>query len=220
MKSMPLSAPVVRILGVAILLAGAVTAHSAPGDGAGAADPQRRAGDACEAAVAEAVREARGRAALDIRFIGGQRALSGSPGEDTGVKGEGRYLGATGPGVPFTYTCAFNHARGATHGVLFSDKGGAAAQVAPVEAQIDLARLSPDACEAAAAADLKVRHPRVDRIVFGSDSRALRGEAQARTALEGRGALARAPGMNAVPFSYRCEFDNRSGRVVGVTTRD
>ncbi len=132
---------------------------------AGAADDDaagRRAGDACEAAVASAVRE--------------------------------------------------------THGVLFSDRGGAAA-TAPA-AQPDLARLSPEACEAATAAALKTKHPRVDRITFGSDSRELMAVPEARTALEGRGALARAPGMNAVPFSYRCEFDNRSGRVVAVRTSD
>ena len=52
---------------------------------------QDAAGDACEAAVAKAVRDARGRAAQEIRFTGGKRALSTTPGEATGVRGEGSF---------------------------------------------------------------------------------------------------------------------------------
>ncbi|MEO6410025.1 MAG: hypothetical protein ABIO45_14900 [Burkholderiaceae bacterium] len=175
------------------------------------------AGDACEAAVAGAVRDARGRAAREIRFIGDQRAVSTTPGEPIGVKGEGRYTGPTGAPTPFTYTCAFDPASRATHGVLFSEK----ARTAPPPSQtaaVDLSRLSPESCEAATAAALKARHPRVDRISFGSDSRRLTPAAGDHTLLDGRGAVARAPGMNAVAFSYRCEFDNRSGKLLRVST--
>ena len=176
------------------------------------------AGDTCEAAVAKAVRDARGRAALEIRFTGGKRALSTTPGEATGVRGEGRYGGAAGASVPFTYTCAYSPGSGATDGVMFSDKVQPAAAAAP--SAIDMARLSPAACETATAAALKEKHPRVDRISFGSDSRRLSDAGPARTALDGRGAAAHAPGMNAVAFSYRCEFDNRSGKLLRVSTSE
>ncbi len=179
--------------------------------------PADSAGDACEAAVARAVRDARGSSAREIRFIGDQRAVTASPGQSIGVKGEGRYAGRAGATISFTYTCAFDPASRATHGVLFSDKGAASAGPA---APIDLSRLSPDACEAATAAALKTKHPRVARINFGSDSRQLSAPTADRTALDGRGAVTRAPGMNAVAFSYRCEFDNRSGKVLRVSTAE
>ena len=176
------------------------------------------AGDACEAAVAHAVREARGKAAREIRFIGNRRAVSTTPGEPIGVRGEGRYAGTAGTVVPFTYTCAFDPASHATHGVLFSDKAEPAS--AGPSARVDLSRLSPETCEAATAAALKTKHPRVDRISFGSDSRRLTPASDDHTLLDGRGAVTRAPGMNAVAFSYRCEFDNRSGKVLRVSTAE
>ena len=174
------------------------------------------AGDACETAVAQAVREARGRAAREVRFIGSPRALAAAPAESIGVKGEGRYAGASGASVPFTYTCAYSPSSGATDGVMFSDKPAAAA--AP--ANVDLSRLSPEACETATAAVLKERYPRIDSIRFGSDTRQLSPAGPARTLLDGRGAAAHAPGMNAVAFGYRCEYDNRSGKVLQVRVNE
>lgn len=195
---------------MALLLGGACVAQGVPDDAA-----DRKAGDACESAVADTVRAARGRAAQEVQFTGARRALSAMPGNETGVKGEGRYRPKGGRNVPFSYTCAFNATSGRTHGVMFSDQAGATAPGAEAW-QPDLSRFSPDACEVAIAAALKEKHPRVDRIRFGSDSRQLRRATDSRTLLEGGGAAARAPGMNAAPFSYGCEFENRSGRVVGV----
>ena len=86
--------------------------------------------------------------------------------------------------------------------------------------QPDLSRFSPDACEAATAAALKDKHPRVGAISFDAGTRALQPAPNDHTQLEGRGALVRAPGMLAAPFSYRCEFEPASGKVVGVQTRE
>ena len=80
--------------------------------------------------------------------------------------------------------------------------------------QPDLTHVSPEACESAVAAVLKDRHPRVGRIVFGSESRRLQPAANARIGLQGKGAVQPAPGMNALPFDYRCEIDPRNGRVL------
>jgi hypothetical protein len=200
--------------GVALLLSCAAAAATA------APPPIKSAGDACESAVAETVRRMRGRDAQEVQFIGAKRALSPAPdGDETGVKGEGRYRGVAGRPVPFSYSCAFNTKTGATNGVVFKETGAA---LAGAEAlwQPDLANLSPEACEAATAAALKDKHPRVGRIVFDSGSRALRPAPNARTRLEGQGAVERAPGMNAIPFSYHCEFEARSGKVLSVQTTD
>ena len=198
---------------VTILFGAVGLAQAAP------TDAGKSAGDACETAVAETVRAARGRDAQEVQFIGAKRALSPTPGDETGVKGEGRYRGKAGSSIPFSYSCAFNASTGGTTGVMFSDKGGPPSG-AEKPWQPDLATISPEACEVAAAASLKNKHPRVDRITFGSDSRQLRPGPDAHTLLEGHGGVARAPGMNSVPFTYRCEFENRSGKIVGVRTSE
>jgi hypothetical protein len=176
------------------------------------------AGDRCEAAVAETVRRMRGRDAQEVEFVGAKRALSSTQdSEETGVRGEGRYRGRGAGSMSFTYSCAFNAKTGATSGVMFRETGGTRADAAW---EPDLSKLSPEACEAAAASSLKEKYPRVGRIAFGSDSRQLRPAPNAHTSLEGQGALQRAPGMNSVPFRYRCEIDPRSGKVVDVQTQD
>lgn len=178
-----------------------------------------RAGDRCEAAVAETIRRMRGRDAQEVEFIGAKRAIAPTPEEDLGVKGEGRYRGAGGPAVAFSYSCAFNTRTGATSGVLFRDAGAAAADAA-ANWQPDLSHFSPDACEAATAASLKDKYPRVGGIAFDSGTRQLRPGSTQHTRLEGRGAMVRAPGMPSMPFSYRCDFETASGKVVGVQTQE
>jgi hypothetical protein len=190
-----------------------------PADTAKSADSGKKAGDACENAVAETVRRMRGKDAHEVQFIGAKRALTPTPGDETGVKGEGRYRSAAGSSVPFTYSCAYNAKTGATSGALFRETGTARASTERAW-QPDLTHVSPAACETATAAALKDKYPRVGRIVFGSDSRQLRPAPNAHTSLEGKGAVERAPGMSAVPFEYACEIETRSGKVVGVKTSD
>lgn len=177
------------------------------------------AGEKCETEVAETVRRMRGREAQEVQFVGAKRALTPVSDDETGVKGEGRYRNSAGRTLPFTYSCYYNVKTGATSGVVFRDTGAATAAAEPAW-QPDLSAISPEACESAAAANLKERHPRVGRISLGSDSRQVRPGPNGRIVLEGRGAVQPAPGMNAVPFSYLCEFDGRGGRIVGVQTRE
>ena len=194
-----------------LLLAGSAVAQTpAQADAA-------TAGEKCETEVAETVRRMRGREAQEVQFVGAKRALTPVSDDETGVKGEGRYRGSAGRTMPFTYSCYYNLKTGATSGVVFRDAGGAP-PVAEAPWQPDLSNVSPEACESAAAANLKERHPRVGRITLGSDSRQVRPGANGRIVLEGKGAVQPAPGMNAVPFSYACEFEGR--RVVGVQTRE
>ncbi|HEX6707474.1 MAG TPA: hypothetical protein VF169_22135 [Albitalea sp.] len=179
------------------------------------------AGDRCEAAVAETVRRMRGREAQEVEFGGAKRTLASTQdAEETSVKGEGRYRAGGGSAMSFTYSCAFNSKSGATNGVVFRETGSARAAADTSSWEPDLSRLSPEACETAAAAALKEKYPRVGRIAFGSDSRQLRPAPNAHTSLEGQGAVQRAPGMNSVPFRYRCEYDTHSGKVVSVQTLD
>ncbi len=198
--------------GLALLLCATGVAVAAPPDTA------KAAGDACETAVADTVRRMRGRDAQEVQFIGAKRAISPTPGDETGVKGEGRYRGPAGA-VSFTYSCAFNAETGATGGVVFREIGPARPS-GEASWQPDLSKLSPEACEAATAAALKDKYPRVGRIAFDGESRQLRPAPNAGTSLEGQGALERAPGMNSVPFTYRCEFEPHGGKVVSVQTKD
>lgn len=195
---------------------------AAAGASAAAPDTAPKAGERCEAAVAETIRRMRGREAKEVEFVGAKRALTPALGDEdeTAVKGEGRYRGAAGGGTSFSYSCAFNARTGSTSGVVFRDTGRSGAAAETVAWQPDLSQFTPDACEAATAAALKDKYPRIGTIAFDAGTRQLRPAANDHTSLEGRGALVRAPGMNSAPFSFRCEFETRGGKVVSVQTRD
>jgi hypothetical protein len=121
--------------------------------------------------------------------------------------------------MPFTYGCALNTKTGATSGVVFREQPSAVAAAAEQKIwQPNLTNVSPDACEGAAAANLKQKNPRVGRIVLDSESRQLKPGPDDRIVLEGRGAVERAPGMNSVPFTYQCDVEPRSGRIVSIQT--
>jgi len=194
------------VLFVFTLLAGAGTAC--------AQTEANKAADDCEAAVAESVKRMRGREAQDVQFIKARRILTPSTEDETSLKGEGRYRGAGGRTMPFSYGCALNTKTGATSGVVFREL----AAVDDKPFQPDLSNLSVSDCEGAAAASLKSKHPRAGKIVLDAESRQLRPAQDERIALEGRGAVERAPGMNSSPFTYRCEMEPRTGRIVSVRT--
>ena len=178
-----------------------------------------KATERCEQEVAETIRRMRGRDAQELHFVAAKRVLLPSTDEETSVKGEGRYRGASGAGVAFSYTCAYNAQSDATSGVMFRETG--AARAVPEKAfDPDLTNLSPQACESAAAAALKRQHPRVSRITFGSDSRRMQPGENGQVLLLGQGAVERAAGMNMVPFRYRCQVDPRNGRILDVQTSD
>ncbi|WP_280154110.1 hypothetical protein [Piscinibacter sp. XHJ-5] len=203
-------------------LAAAIVSCAIPVPAMAAADTKSdaaKAGDRCEEAVAETVRRMRGRDAQEVEFVGAKRAIAPAPDADeTGVKGEGRYRSPGGT-MSFSYSCAFNARTGGTSGVMFRETGGTRSGSGAAW-EPDLTHFSPEACETAAASQLKQKYPRVGRIAFGSDSRQLRPAADAHTSVEGQGAVQRAPGMNSIPFRYRCEIETRSGKVVSVTTQD
>ncbi|MCW5662775.1 MAG: hypothetical protein KIT35_02975 [Piscinibacter sp.] len=177
-----------------------------------------KAAERCESEVSDTIRRMRGKEVQDVQYIAGRRVLTPATDDETSVRGEGRYrIGGTT--VPFTYSCAYNAKSDSASGALFRDLVTARA---PAEKAFepDLTNLSPDACESAAAGSLKSRHPRVGRIVFGSDSRRIQPGSNGAVLLVGQGAVQRAAGMNAVPFTYRCEMNPRSGRVLEVSTSD
>lgn len=185
---------------------------------AAAPDASARAAERCESEVSDTIKRMRGKEVGAVQFSAGARTLSPTVEEEIGVRGEGRYRRG-GASVGFSYSCAFNAATGATSGVVFRETDGGAASTGPAW-QPDLTNVSPEACESAVAAVLKDRHPRVGRIVFGSESRRLQPAANSRLGLQGSGAVQPAPGMNAVPFNYTCEIDPRSGRVLQAQASD
>jgi hypothetical protein len=176
-----------------------------------------KAVERCETAVAETVRRMRGPAAQELQFSPTKRKLAPTQDDETSVRGEGRYSSRSNGTYPFTYSCAYNSKVGTTSGVVFRETGSGLARAEPAW-QPDLSYLSPSACEGASAADLKQKFPRVARIAFDSDSRQLAPAADDLTLLAGQGAVQRAPGMQAEPFSYRCEINARNGNIVSVQT--
>lgn len=209
MKTVPTQVAVFAVLCTAYV--GAVAQDNAA--------PQQAAVEACEEQVSRTVQRDRD-GARQVQFVGAKRTLSAISDEETGIKGEGRYRSRAGAITPFTYSCVFNPRTGEASGVVFSEAAAAPPPSVIGTASSDAPIASTEACESAVAQALKDKHPRASRIVFGSDTRTLRPAPNARTAMEGEGAVDRAPGMSAMRFSYRCLYDARSGKVERVQTSE
>ncbi|MBI5719435.1 MAG: hypothetical protein HZC37_17345 [Burkholderiales bacterium] len=207
------------LISMAILLAAQLAASGAAAQTETTAH-SARAAERCEAEVERTLRRIRGKAVQEVQFVAGRRVLTPAGDDETGVRGEGRYRMTGGAAVPFTYSCAYNAKSESTSGAVFRD---ALAQRAATPARAfepDLTNLSPEACESAVAGLLKSRHPRVGRINFGSDTRRIEPADNGLVRLVGQGGVQRAPGMFASPFTYRCEIEPRSGRVLEVQASD
>lgn len=196
-----------------LLAPGAAAALAAPPDAA-------RATERCEQEVSENLRRLRGRDAKEVQFLAARRVVTPGSDDETSIRGEGRYRSANGASVSFSYGCAYDAQSDSTSGVVLRESGAQRAAAAEKSFDPDLTNVSPQACESAAAAALKKLHPRVGRINFGSDSRRLQPAELGRVAMTGDGSVERAPGMNLIPFSYRCEVEPRSGRVVAISTKE
>lgn len=204
-----------RCVALAVL---GLAAHGAAAPAAGAAE-SARAVERCEASVVDTLRQLHGRAE-GVQFLPAQRAPALDDEADVAVKGSGRYRRGNGSST-FTYSCTYNLKTAAASGVVLREAApGNAAAVPEAAWQPDLSRVSPEACESAVARLLKDKHPRVANIVIDPGTRRLEPGAEDARALRlvGLGAVQRAPGMNAVPFSYECDFDARRGQLVGVRT--
>jgi hypothetical protein len=160
----------------------------------------------CEAAVGRSIRDARGKAVVGgIQFSNDSHAARADGGQ-LEVQGTGQYLRTGNAKVAFRYRCVVDEAGGTEPGVMFHETEPGAAAALPVW-QADLSRLSPAACEAAAASSLQARHPRASGIAFDSGTRKLEPAGDAGTALTGSGRLVRSPGLPESTFRYRCVFD-------------
>lgn len=204
MTTIPLS----TAFAAALLAASAcLPARAAAGD----VDPETAG--RCEAQVQEALQRIHGKALRGVKFEPAGRTLVRGDGDEASLRGAGRSA-FEGGSAPFQYSCAVNLKTGEASGAVVRDTTAPARAARSWEP--DLSKVSPADCEAAAAALLSNRHPRIGRITFDAETRRLEPADQQRIGLEGRGALQRAAGMLAAPFSYRCEFDGRNGRVVAV----
>ena len=204
--------------GVALWLCAVATTCAAAGPTEDTlAAPGKTAAQACEAAVTRAIQKARGRNAQQVHFNAPARVLPVRPPADDSVKGLGRYQGVSGT-MPFTYSCTVNPQTQETTGVVFSETGGVSRPPVETPWQADLTHLSPEVCEAAAAAALKEQFPRVVNIVLASNARQLKPASGGHTYQLGQGTLERAVGMRPVAFTYRCELETSSGKFIGVQT--
>lgn len=174
------------------------------------------AAPSCETAVTEAIQTSRGHDAQQVQFIAPKRTPSATPADADPHKGQGRYQGASGT-MPFTYSCTVNPQTGDITGVVFSETG-VTRRTAEPPWQADLSHLSPEACEAAAATEMRTKIPRLANLILASGSRQLKPAPNGHTYLHGQGSLERAAGMNPTAFIYRCELDTTSGHVLGLQT--
>lgn len=174
--------------------------------------------EACEEAVGRTVNRVRGRDAQQVQFVTAKRVLTELSDSETFVKGEGRYSRRGGV-VPFSYSCAVEVKSGQASGVVFRETGDGATSIAQTPLA-GIASLDPTTCESAAARAITDKHPRAERIVFNPDMRKLRAVGDARTGLEGEGAMARAPGMYAERFTYSCVYNPNGNRIDTVSTSD
>lgn len=178
----------------------------------------KSAAEACEEAVGRTVNRVRGRDAQQVQYITAKRVLTELSDSETFVKGEGRYSQRGGV-VPFTYSCAVDVKSGQASGVVFRERDNTGPSVAQTPLA-GLASLDPAACESAAARSLTEKNPRADRIVFNPNVRKLSAVGDARTGLDGEGALVRAPGMNAERFTYSCVYSPNGNRIETIQTSD
>lgn len=171
----------------------------------------------CETAVDHSIHDIRGKQVTDLQF--GPDAHTMPDGDRTDVKGSGHYRRAAGAApIAFSYSCAFDDSTGSTSGVVFREADNRPPPALPVW-QADLNKISPEACETAAAASMQSSHPRASGIVFDGGSRKLEPGAQGGTTLAGTGRVIRSPGMEPSTFRYRCEF-NAAGQLAAARASD
>jgi hypothetical protein len=85
----------------------------------------------------------------------------------------------------------------------------------------DLSRLSPAACESAAARALKQRWPNVGRIAFNAETRSLVQDSAGTAKLEGQGTVQTSLGADlSAHFAYQCAVDASTGRVLALRLAD
>lgn len=211
------------------LVAGASGAQST-----GAASSPTSAGStavqACEKAARETLQTGRG-AAVETAFNAAPTRQPGlADGDDISLRGDGRYRRGGGAWQSFGYNCTVNPRTGNVAGILLRD--AAAATAAPAAAarsaaarpeaprgEADIALVSPEACESAAAGALMRRWPQARSLAFNGESRRLEADAIGQSVLSGQGQAVPSPGALPTHFGYRCTFDAR-GRVVAARISD
>lgn len=204
---------------MATVLCGAVCAASAaPADPVVPSDA-KTAAEVCEAAVTQAIQKSRGPKAKQVQFVSPKRAAQPAPGAsnfESSVQGDGRYQGTDGT-MPFTYSCTLDPHTRSTTGLIFKETGD---PVRLVEKpwQADLTHIAPEVCETAVAAAIKDTYPRAVNVALSSRDRQLMPAPNAHTYLHGQGRMERALGMQPSAFTYRCEIDTASGKLLGVQT--
>lgn len=191
--------------------------HAAPAEGSAAA-PAKSPVQVCEAAVTDAIQQARGEGAKQVQFLGAKQAPGKASaavlGEDSTIHGEGRYQG-TGGAVAFAYRCTLDPQGQERPGVIFKEVGGPA-PAAEKPWQADLTNLSPEACEAAVASAVTGKYSRAVNLMLSSQSRQLKPAPNKHTYMHGQGSAQKATGMRPSAFTYRCELDTASGKFIGV----
>jgi hypothetical protein len=184
---------------------------------AAAQTPSAEAVAACEKSARETLRQTRG-AMADATFTGAPAVQPGAAGDDVTLRGQGRYRSAASAAPQsFSYSCMVNPKTALVAGIVLRDAAAPAARAPSAAVEPDLARVSPEACDAAAAGAIKQRWPQLAQLQFNVAARRLDPGNAGEWLLSGQGAAVPAPGLPVTHFSYRCTLDARSGRVLATT---
>jgi hypothetical protein len=214
MKSL-IDPTVLRSASVCALIVAVMPAWSQAAASAPAAGGASSAAAACEKAARETLRNLRGSSA-DATFAGAPALPAGSESADeVTLRGQGRYrIGSAGAPQSFSYSCTVNLRSAQVAGVVLRD-AAPAPPTAPTAAAADpdLMRVSPEACDAAAAGALKRRWPQATQVSFNGDARRVEVDASGDALMSGQGTAIPSPGQPATHFSYRCDIDPRTGRI-------
>jgi hypothetical protein len=135
--------------------------------------------------------------------------------KDLMLRGTGRARSASGSRV-FSYSCTYDLQGRTVTGVVVRDAAGAERKPVQRTVEPDLRAISPAACESSAASALTRRWPAVQGIVFDSDTRQLSQNTAGQSRLQGQGKATLQTGGPSTHFSYDCNLDASSGRVMGV----
>jgi hypothetical protein len=138
-----------------------------------------------------------------------------SQGSQIVLRGAGRWRAGSST-RSFSYSCNVDPSNVEAVGVVVRNTTPVTAAAAPAPARVepDLSHLSPQACEAKAAAALAQRWPRVAQISFDSNTRSLQQDASGRAELRGQGRALPTPNSPFTYFDFGCVIDPRDGRVL------
>lgn len=166
--------------------------------------------DACITAVRERVRQERPKVEKVERVDAGEtRQVSDG---ETGVRGQGQFLGGGGNWRQFTYDCVYSTRSGKVTSVTYEERGGDDEIKHENEGPLDRSRPWGQKCEQAVQQRLRHDHPRSERLQFLEDTERQHRISGSETGVRGQAKFQGRTGKWHW-ISFECIYDARTGDV-------